>query len=131
MKRTILALSLALSTAIAAPVMAGGTISFGFDARNADDANAIRTGLALYSIYSDVKAKGQITQKGTGNTAALMQRGKGNTGLIYQEGNRNNGSLTQTGNNNSYGIFQFGNGANGQVNQTGNGRAGLLFQVGY
>jgi len=131
MKRTIIALSLALSTAIAAPAMAGGTISFGFDATNADDANAIRTGLAIYSIFNDVKTNGHVTQNGINNAAALGQHGSGNTGLIHQEGNNHNASLNQNGNNNSYGIFQFGNGANGNVNQTGNGAAGLLFQIGF
>jgi predicted lipoprotein with Yx(FWY)xxD motif len=131
MKRTLIALSLAISTAIAAPAMAGGTISFSIDAQNADDANAIRTGLALYSIFKDVKSNGSISQNGLNNMAALGQHGSGNVGVIQQDGNDHNAALNQTGNNNSYGIFQTGKGTNGQVSQTGNGLAGLLFQIGF
>ena len=131
MKRALLALTLATSTALAAPAMAGGTLSFNFDARNGDDANAIRTGLALYSIYNDVKSNGHVSQRGLNNMAALGQRGSGNVGIVHQDGNNHNGSLNQAGNNNSYGVFQFGTGADGQVDQYGNGGAGLLFQVGF
>ena len=42
-KNTALALSLALSTAIAAPAMAGGTISFSVDAQNAECCGARRS----------------------------------------------------------------------------------------
>lgn len=131
MKRTALALTLALTTAFAAPAFAGGTISFSVDAQNAEDANAIRTGLAIYSIFNDVQSNGHITQNGLNNLAALGQHGSGNVGIVHQEGNNHNGSLNQNGNNNSYGVFQFGNGANGHVNQSGNGEAGLLFQIGF
>lgn len=131
MKRTAIALSLALATAIATPSLAGGTVSFAFDARNAQDARAIRTGLAMYSVLNDVKSNGHITQNGLNNLARLGQRGRGNVGVIHQEGANHDASLTQTGNRNSYGIFQLGDGASGHVEQTGNGRAGLLFQIGF
>ena len=103
MKRALLALTLATSTALAAPAMAGGTLSFNFDARNGDDANAIRTGLALYSIYNDVKSNGHVSQRGLNNMAALGQRGSGNVGIVHQDGNNHHGSLNHAGNNNSYG----------------------------
>jgi len=132
MKRTIIALTLAATTALAAPAaIAGGTISFSVDAQHADDANAIRTGLAVYSLLNDIHTNGHVTQNGINNLAALGQHGSGNVGLIHQEGNNHNASLNQYGNGNSYGIFQFGNGANGHVRQTGNGEAGLLFQLGF
>ena len=131
MKRTLIALTLAASAALSAPAMAGGTFSFAVDAQNADEANAIRTGLAFYQIVRDVKTNGHVTQKGMNNIAALGQHGHGNTGVIHQEGNNHDASLNQTGNGNSYGVFQVGNGASGHVNQTGNGAAGLLFQIGF
>jgi len=131
MTRTILALSLALCTVIAAPALAGGSFSLAIAARNADEANAIRTGLALYSIVNDVRTNGQVTQNGLNNMAALGQRGRGNVGIIRQDGNGHNASLNQTGNNNSYGIFQLGEGTSGRVEQVGNGAAGLLFQIGF
>jgi minor curlin subunit len=131
MTRTLLALTLAASTAIAAPAMAGGTISFAFDARNAEDAQAIRAGLTFYRIVKDVKANGHVSQNGINNLAALGQHGNGNVGIIHQDGNNHDASLNQTGNGNSYGVFQVGNGASGHVDQTGNGQAGLLFQIGF
>lgn len=131
MKRTFIALTLAASTALAAPAMAGGTLSFSFNARNADEANAVRGGLALYSIINDVKTNGHVTQNGLNNAAAMAQSGNGNRGVIHQEGNGHNASLNQRGNGNAYGVFQVGNGANGHVTQTGNGRAGILFQIGF
>ena len=76
MKRTLTALTLAISTAIAAPAMAGGSISFTYEAQNADEANAIRAGLTLYQIVKDVETNGHITQNGINNIAALAQGGQ-------------------------------------------------------
>jgi len=130
MKRTLTALTFALSTALAVPALAGGVISFEVNPTNADEANAIRTGLALYNIVNDIQTNGHITQNGINNMAALGQSGNGNVGVIRQEGNNHNASLNQNGNGNAYGIFQVGNGASGYVNQVGNGGTGLLFQIG-
>ncbi len=131
MKRIALALSLSFAAAIATPSLAGGSVSIAVDARSADEARAIRSGLALYSIYNDVKSNGHVTQKGVNHLAGLAQRGRGNVGIIHQEGRGHDASLSQTGNRNSYGIFQFGDGASGHVKQSGNGQAGLLFQIGF
>ena len=131
MKRTLTALTLIVTTTVAAPAMAGGTISFEVNPTNADEANAIRAGLTLYQVVQDVQANGQITQNGLNNLAALGQSGSGNVGVIRQEGNDHDATLVQNGNGNAYGIFQVGNGASGNVNQTGNGGTGLLFQIGF
>ena len=131
MKRTFIALTLAISTALAAPVTAGGTFTFQLNAKNADEANAIRAGLTLYKVAKDIEANGHITRNGINNIASLAQGGSGNIGIIHQEGNNHNGSIHQNGNNNSCGLFQFGDGANGHVNQNGNGQACLVFQAGY
>lgn len=131
MKRTLTALTLVISTAIAAPAVAGGVLSFVVNPTNADEANAIRTGLAFYNIVNDIKSNGHITQHGVNNLAALGQHGSGNVGVIHQEGNNHDASLRQNGNNNAYGIFQVGSGASGHVSQHGNGRTGLLVQIGF
>ena len=131
MKRTLTALTFAISTAIAAPALAGGVISFEVNPTNVDEANAIRAGLALYNVVQDVQANGHITQNGLNNLAALGQHGSGNVGVIHQEGNSHDASLSQNGNHNAYGIFQVGNGASGHVSQYGNGGTGLLFQIGF
>jgi len=131
MKRTIIALTLAATTAFAAPAIAGGTLSFEIEAKNADEANAIRAGLAIYNVVNDIQTNGHITQNGVNNIASLAQGGSGNVGVIHQEGDNHDASLHQAGTNGSYGIFQVGDGANGHVHQGGNGEAGLLFQIGF
>ncbi len=131
MKRTLIALTLAATTAMSAPAMAGGTISFSVNAKNADEAQAIRTGLVLYQVFNNVQANGHITQNGINNPAALGQSGNGNIGVIHQEGDNHDASLSQNGNMNSCGIFQFGNGASGHVQQNGNGEACLVLQAGF
>jgi len=130
-KNTLIAVTLAASTTLAAPAIAGGSFSFEVSAKNADEARAIRNGLTLYQVVNDIHTNGHITQRGINNIAAMAQGGHGHTGVIHQEGNGHNASLQQTGNNNAYGIFQFGENANGHVQQSGNGQAGLLFQVGF
>ena len=130
-KNTLIAATLAASTTLAAPAIAGGTLSFEVSAKNADEARAMRNGLALYQVVNDIHTNGHITQKGISNIAAMAQGGNGHTGIIHQDGDGHNASLQQSGNNNSYGIFQFGENANGHVQQNGNGQAGLLFQVGF
>jgi hypothetical protein len=131
MKRTLTALALIATTAFAAPAVAGGFLSFEVNPTNADEANAIRSGLTLYQVVQDIEANGSITQNGLNNLAALGQNGSGNVGVIHQEGNDHDASLSQNGNGNAYGIFQVGNGTSGQVNQSGNGGTGLLFQIGF
>jgi len=131
MKRTLTALTLGASTALAAPAVAGGVLSFEVTAQNAQQANAIHNGLIVYQVMNDIHTNGHVTQNGINNLAALGQSGHGNVGIIHQEGDNHDASLNQTGNHNSYGIFQVGDGASGHVNQTGNGEAGILFQVGF
>ena len=117
------------SGAFVAPASAGGSVSFTYTPTTPQDARALKTGLALYSIYETAKANGGvITQKGLGNLAGLGQNGSGNLGVIYQHGNGQSATLQQNGNNNAYGIFQFGQGGNTNVVQNGNGQAGITIQ---
>lgn len=119
------------STAITAPAQAGGQVAINYTPQNAKDARALKTGLALYSLFNNVKNSGSIKQKGNNNSAGLGQNGKGNSGVIHQEGNGHNGTLQQNGNGNSYGLFQFGKGTNANVSQYGNGKTGATFVFGW
>ena len=131
MTRPLRALTLAAGTALAAPAFAGGTISLEIEAQNAQDAQAIQTGLAVYQIVNDVKTDSHVSQNGIDNLATLGQHGSGNVGIVHQDGDDHDAALNQTGTGNSYGIFQFGEGASGDVDQVGSGEAGLLIQVGF
>jgi hypothetical protein len=125
---TVAAMTLS-SAVLAGPALAGGSVSFTYTPTNAKDAQMLKMGLSIYSIYQYSQANGGgITQKGIMNAAGLGQNGSGNLGVIYQKGNGNTGTLQQNGNNNSYGIFQFGNGGNTAVTQNGNGQSGITIQ---
>lgn len=119
-----------VSTAVI-PAQAGGQIQIDIAAQNSDDAKAIKTGLAIYSIVKGIKSQGGITQNGNGNNAGVGQNGSGNQGIVHQQGNGHNGSVQQVGNNNSHGLFQFGKNTNAHANQNGNGNAGATFAFGW
>ena len=128
---TLIVASLA-STSFVAPAMAGGSFSISFAAAdNSEEAEAIRTGMALYSIINTLEGGAVINQNGFNNMAGIGQNGWGNQGIIHQEGNGHNGTIQQTGNNNAYGLFQFGENTNVQANQFGNGNTGATFVFGW
>ena len=130
--RSFIALTTAATIALAAPAAsAGGSISFTFNASNADEANAIRTGLVLYQVANDIQANGHISQNGMNNIAGLVQGGSGNVGIIHQEGDNHHGTLGQYGNDNSCGLFQFGEGTHADVEQHGDGEACIVIQAGF
>lgn len=128
LRKTILAAAFSLA---ALPAAAGGQISLGFQARTADEAAAIRTGLALYALHRDIEKNGHVTQKGVNHAAGIFQSGRGHRGIIVQQGREHTGSLAQTGRGHSFGLFQSGRGTSAQVVQQGHGAAGLLFQHGW
>lgn len=109
----------------------GGSISFSMSAANQQQDRAVRTGLAIYSIYNSVKGGGGIKQRGEGNSAGVAQNGQGNLGLVHQEGRGHEGTIRQNGNGNAHGLFQFGRNTTGNVVQNGNGRTGATFQFGW
>jgi hypothetical protein len=115
----------------ATPAAAGGSVSLSIIPGNAEQARALRTGLALYSLFRDARSGAIVRQRGHDNAAALAQHGRGNTGIIHQRGNNHSGTLEQHGNRNAYGLFQFGRNANGHVVQHGNGQTGATFQFGW
>lgn len=129
-RKTFLTATLLAATAL--PAAAGGSLSFTVNARSADEAQAIRAGLALYQIAQGVESGAFVHQDGSFNGAAIRQvAGGGSTGVIHQEGNGHAATLDQQGHGQAHGIFQFGNGANANVVQTRNGQAGLTFQFGF
>lgn len=134
-----LALAAAFATALSAgstlpmaPVHAGssGQISINLAPSNADEAQALRLGLAFFALAQDIDANGHVTQHGVNNAAGIYQGGPNNQAIIHQEGCNHDGSITQTGGNNAHGLFQFGCNTSGHVEQTG-GQTGLTFQFGW
>ena len=118
------------SGALTQPAQAGGQIAVSIAPASADADRAMRTGLALYALFNNVKSGG-IKQTGTGNAAGLAQNGSGNLGIVHQEGSGHNGTLTQNGNGNAYGLFQFGQNTGGHVAQNGTGNTGATFLFGW
>lgn len=130
-----LAFAAAFASAIALPMLpatAGpsGQVAINITPTNAQDAQALRFGLALFALSQDIDANGHVTQHGINNAAGIYQGGRNNQAIIHQEGRGHNGSINQTGGNNSYGLFQFGNNTSGHVNQTG-GQSGLTLLFGW
>jgi len=128
-RKTLTAATLALATLAAPMASAGGSISFEVNPTNADEANAIRLGLALYGIAQAADGSAHVHQAGNGNGAGIGQSGYGNQGVVHQEGNGHYGTLSQNGCD-AYGIFQFGNAANANVAQGAGCQTGLLIQFG-
>lgn len=123
--------ALTVATAgLTVPASAGGSVSFHIAPGNARDAQALRAGLQMYSLYNGIK-NGGIKQRGSGNVAGLLQNGGGNLGIVHQDGNGHNGTVQQNGNRNAYGLFQFGRNTSGHAVQNGNGRTGATIQFGW
>ena len=120
-----------LSAPLATTAYAGGTLSFGFNAKNQEEAAAVQTGLLIYKLVQKKKGDAVVSQNGNGNAAGIGQNGSGHTGVVHQDGDGHTGTINQCGNNNSFGLFQFGKNANGNVNQCGNGKAGAMVQIGF
>ena len=131
MKTLVLAATLALATPFAAaPALASGSVSFTVNPTNADEARALRMGLALFALHQDIRTNGHVTQRGVGHAAGIAQGGPNNQAIIHQEGCNHNGTINQTGGNNAYGLFQFGCNTSSHVHQTG-GQSGLTLQCGW
>lgn len=130
MKTTFAAVAFT-TAAFAAPAHAGGSVAFTVTPTNANEAQAMRAGLAIYSLVNGFSSGSGITQSGFANAAGLAQNGGGNVGVVHQQGSGHNGTLTQNGNGNAHGLFQFGNGSTSHVVQNGNGGTGATFAFGW
>ena len=126
------ALTAAMLGLAAAPAMAGGQIAIGFSPSDPDQAQALGTGLKIFSLFQGLSGTGaNAHQNGSGNSAGISQSGWGNHGLIFQDGNGHNGTISQNGSNNSCGLFQFGQATNAQCVQNGNGQSGITTVFGF
>jgi hypothetical protein len=106
------------------------TLTHTWTPRTIEEADALRLGLALYSLNREVRSGGTIRQWGRDNAAALLQSGGGNWGAIIQGGEGHHAALRQTGGGNAHAIIQAGRGAEAAVEQTG-GEVGVTVQVGW
>ena len=131
-KKSLVAAALvASSMAAALPAAAQNSLSLTLNATNAEEAQAIRSGLTLFSLVQGAQSGAFVNQNGSLNGAAIAQVANGGSvGVIHQDGNGHSATLDQQGTNQAHGIFQFGNGADANVVQTANGQAGLTFQFG-
>lgn len=109
------------SATLVTPAVAGGSVSFTFEPKDAKQENALRAGLTIYTIVHAVQNGASIKQNGNNNAAGIGQFGSGNLGIVHQEGNGHTGTLVQNGNNNACGLFQFGQNTNANQVQNGNG----------
>ena len=114
------------------PAEAGGRVGFTVSPKG-QDAELIRTGLALYSLTRSFRKnnRARVSQQGSGNGAAVAQHGVNNSASIFQRGRGNSGSISQNGNNNAFALFQFGRRGNTAVTQNGDGNVGLRFEGGW
>lgn len=119
------------ATMLAAPAHAGGSVAFTLTPTSAQDAQAMRAGLTIYSLVNGFSSGSGITQNGFANIAGLAQNGTGNVGVVHQQGSGHSGTLTQNGNGNAHGLFQFGSGSGANVVQNGNGDTGATFAFGW
>lgn len=119
------------SASLTSPAEAGGSVSLSFIPGSAEDAQAVRTGLQLYSLFQNARNGAMVRQRGVNNEAGVGQFGRGNHGIVHQEGRGHSGTLRQNGDRNSYGLFQFGKRTRGHVVQNGHGQAGATFQFGW
>ena len=117
---------------VAEPAHAGGRIGFTVTPKG-QHAEAIRTGLALYSAARSLRKKNfaRVDQQGSNNGAAISQRGQDNWASVFQRGRGNSGTISQNGNNNAFALFQFGKKDNTNVSQNGDGNVGVRFEGGW
>ena len=117
---------------VAEPAHAGGRIGFTVTPKG-QDAEVIRTGIALYSVARSLRNKNRarVDQQGSNNGAAISQHGQDNWAGIFQCGRANSGTISQNGNNNAFALFQFGKKGNTNVSQNGDGNVGLRFEGGW
>ncbi len=105
-------------------------VTHGWAPRTAEEAQALRLGLALWSLRSGLQNGGTVRQWGRDNLAALSQGGTGNWGAVVQRGDGHSAVLSQSGDGNAHMILQAGRGAQAEVAQEG-GELGVTVQIGW
>ena len=135
---TRLSLSLAAAVLAVAPMTVPpaaaasrhGSVSFVVTPKG-HDAEIVREGYAVYSLFKGFKNRAKTDQRGSGNGAAIAQHGDNNSAEVFQRGSGHSATITQTGRNNLFGLFQFGRNTSSTVAQTGNGETGFVIQGGW
>jgi minor curlin subunit len=130
--KTIAATALAATLLTPAGAQAGGSgqLSINIAPQNAQEAQAMRLGLALFALHQDIETNGHVTQRGVNNAAGIYQGGPNNRAILHQEGCNHTGTIHQQNANNAAGLFQFGCNTNGHIAQNGN-ETGVTIQVGW
>src|SRR6476660_520343 len=68
--------------AASVPAAANGQFSVHVAPTNGNEDRAMRTGLALYQMYRDVRGGASIIQRGRDNSAGVAQDGRDNLGVV-------------------------------------------------
>ncbi len=126
----LLAATIGLTSLPMATPAEAGQVTFHVKPRG-KDARALRTGLAIYSIFQGLQNRARVSQNGNNNAAGVAQNGQGNGALLVQDGSGHTGTITQNGNGNGCALLQFGKNTNGSCNQNGNGGLDLILQGGW
>ena len=95
------------------------------------DAQALRRGLQLYSIFNGFKNHAKVRQNGNDNAAAIGQYGSGDVAAVFQQGSGNSGGVVQRGNNDAFALFQFGKNNASSTQQNSDGQVGIVLQGGW
>ena len=130
---SVLALTTSVSLLpVSEPAQAGSRFGFTVTPQG-QDAEAVRTGLELYSFARNWRKQNRahVDQQGSANGAGISQHGQDNWAGVFQRGNGNSGTISQNGNNNAFALFQFGKKGNTAVTQNGNGNVGVRFEGGW
>ena len=116
--------------ALTVPAFAEGQISLTVTPTDPEAAEAMKTGIALASIFQGLSKDGGISQNGMNNFGGLFQNGSNNQGLLIQDGDNHNGQIVQNGDNNSCALIQLGEGTDGQCVQNGDDTSATV-QIGF
>ena len=95
------------------------------------DAQVLRQGLQLYSLFQNFKNHAQVNQNGSNNAAGIAQYGSGDAAAVFQNGSGNSGQIVQRGNNDAFALFQFGKNNGNVTQQNRNGEVGIVLQGGW
>ena len=95
------------------------------------DAQVLRQGLQLYSLFQNFKNHAKVGQTGSNNAAGIAQYGSGDAAAVFQNGSRNSGQVVQSGNNDAFALFQFGKHNSSVTQQNRDGEVGIVLQGGW
>lgn len=100
------------------------TVTFTWTPETEDEAQTLRLGLALHSLWNDV----HVQQSGQEHTARISQSGHANQATVVQRGRRHTATVVQSEGGNALLLFQIGRGGLAEIGQAG-GAAGVAVQL--